>query len=148
MIRPDRRRCQVPNSPARRSADRAWLAAILEGEGCITLTQGRTPHLGITNTDRAMLERVMAIVQAGRIRLKQPVPGSRPCYEWRVGGSSARSILALVQPYLVTKREQARIVLGHKRGTSGVPLTEAERETRWRANARLQALKRGAPEDS
>lgn len=93
----------------------AWLGGLFDGEGCITLhtrpRSGTTIHLRITltNTSRAMVERVLAVTGVGFIttRYRSSVK-HKPTHDWHTTGRNARAILVLILPWLTSKHTQAQ----------------------------------------
>lgn len=116
----------------------AWAAGVVESEGCLRITS--TVYVSVTNTDRDMLARFQAIFALGRIR---PCGGTnRAAFRWEVYGANARSVLLRVRPYLVTKQEQADLLLAHTTGQAGRLTTPEVRAARAEIRARLAYLKR------
>lgn len=109
----------------------AWLAGIIDGEGCMYAalasesrvrrdgTRGKYMRVAvvITNTDLAMIEEVISIgaVLGVRFNLEKPKvyrPQHKQRWAARVAGArQATVLLNAVLPFLVTKRERARIVI-------------------------------------
>jgi hypothetical protein len=106
-------------------ADRRWLAAIIDAEGCIYIsrskkgaTTGRDRQyqrtqdafdVGVAVSQRspALLHECARIVGQGRVR----EAGERH-WEWRIFSSNARALLREVYPYLIGKKHEARLALG------------------------------------
>jgi len=118
--------CQIPSRFAiamtdetgyviKNKVDAAWLGGLVEGEGCITIAEHRgyyEPRLQIAMVDEAVLLRVKQITGVGTV-IKQTVrnnPKWNDSYIWKVGGSTAANICADIFPYLISKRENARII--------------------------------------
>lgn len=138
----ERRLRHVDGAPARRASDWAWLAGVIEGEGSCRLVARSSPQIEVTNTNPHILFRCAQIAGAGlRIR-RSGASRQRNCYRWTVSGDEARRVLAAVAPYLVTKRDQADILLAHVKLPPGHRLTQAQRDERAAADRRLRALKR------
>jgi len=120
------------------STQLAWLAGIVDGEGCIriTLSRGRTHSLILTvsNTDRALIERCALITGAGRIHTRKWVTGRKAMHDWAVFNKTAQIILRRILPYMVetNKRQCATLALEFQCGVIGrwQPLTDAEFEAR------------------
>jgi hypothetical protein len=105
--------------------DRAYLAGIVDGEGCITasvITRWRPDGtrqswtevqsaLTIANTDRRLIDWI-AGYWPGNIRpVTRRSSTFRQGWHFRVSGSDLPAMLTSVAPYLVVKREQAELVL-------------------------------------
>jgi hypothetical protein len=92
------------------------MAGYADGEGCIRWSgSGRpgcgTPYLGMTNTDRAILDTYQRTF-GGHVGLNTRArPGYRTVFQWQVHGSSALAAITSLLPYLREKAPQARIVL-------------------------------------
>lgn len=104
--------CYLPNI-----TDWAWLAGIIEGEGNVSVCRhhgtSHTPHfyLRVSNCEMAMLEECMRITGVGRIakRKRKINPEKhRDCHYWEVRKYDAARVLAMIYPYMITKRRQAR----------------------------------------
>ena len=107
----------------------AWLAGFFDGEGWISLGyqfhKKQDKHywvlqIGISNTHAPTMKRVMEI--AGEYgtalyphhRKKPDGSGSRyrrAAWKWSIAAKKAELFLARLEPYLVTKKEQAEIAL-------------------------------------
>ncbi len=97
-------------------ADRAWLAGFIDGEGCFHAAQGRERqrpalqfHVG--NCDRVVIEHVARLLNLSNVRVtNQGRAGWRP--RWSVtlcGASKILALLDLIEPFLVSKRREARV---------------------------------------
>jgi hypothetical protein len=95
--------------------DLAWLAGLLEGEGCFS-TNGRAAHRGIrvsiNMTDLDVLERVHALakgVLGGPYYPDEKNHGKKPYWKWTVSRQAdAAGLMMTVYP-LMGERRQARI---------------------------------------
>jgi hypothetical protein len=105
-------------------ADLAWVAGIIDGEGCVSITKsgnGKTDRpsgaityyalrLHVANADPRLILRLRELFGGPvyqRIRLHHPE--WKPQWDWYAprGGTGAVEILRMVYPYLVSKRDQA-----------------------------------------
>jgi DNA modification methylase len=120
--------------------DRIWLAAIIDGEGCIHIHRrpagqksysrherkdGTTAEyvrkqdsygvmLSVSNTDRAILDKCQAITGLGKVRLQKPrgVDGRNlDLYAWVLTGQQSRDVLREIYPHLVGKPREARVAI-------------------------------------
>lgn len=108
--------------------DRAWLAAAVEGEGCIYLQRhkagtptGRSgtprladsfaPGLMISGTNEAFVRRCHQIAGVGSVRLV-PKSDRQSYWTWVSCSNEARSILREIYPHMISKRQEARIAHG------------------------------------
>jgi len=132
--------------------ERIWLAAIIDGEGCIFINKRKAgQHSGkgyarqsdlfgaglqVGNTCRAIVERCKTITGKGSISLRKPGDDLRrkqTLYSWACTARSARIVLRAVYPHLVAKQHQARLAIG----------CPSRGEEAARAHAGLKALHGG-----
>lgn len=114
-----------------RDVDRAWLAALIDGEGTIGIRRhdsyssggdgrspsqdGFVPFVSIANSDVALLEKCAEITGYGAPRIKQRADTAdkrgivtrRDCYAWRLDGNKAIDVIRDVYEFLIAKRRQA-----------------------------------------
>ncbi len=103
--------------------DAAYMAGIIDGEGCITISKsintrllhGESVYQGmvsVTNTDRRMLEHLIKITGVGSIYTER-VSGTRKKtpYRWQCRSQNALFVLRAAYPHLVTKGKQAAVVI-------------------------------------
>lgn len=145
-----------------RVEDRIWLAAMIDGEGCMFIhrrkagqdsgakwTDGqgvetsyrRTKDtfgsgIEVANTSLALVERCQQIAGCGSI-CKQEKDRRQPLYRWTARSTEAKRVAQEVYPHLVAKQHQARIVFGCP--SSG--------ERAASAHAALKDLHAGKPSD-
>lgn len=101
--------------------DLAWVAGLFDGEGSVNLTFSAnhpTCPRGawsikacITNTHAPTILAVQDIMGFGRMTCEARPAPRRSVYDWHVESRSAERFLRLVLPFLITKREQARLAL-------------------------------------
>lgn len=111
-------------------SDYLYAAGILDGEGYILINKAKRSHwLGVrvTNTNRSLIEKLKA--QFGGGIAKKPDGRARDCWDWSTVGKGAAAFLVKVFPYLIVKKEQARMGLefqdAHRRLIeSKAPMTE------------------------
>ena len=133
-----------------KKVDLAWSAGIFDGEGCVVLATRKYAHrtgyalrLTVANTDVRMLKRLKQIFKVGHLYThKRKNVVRRDCWIWLLSGNNARNFLALVYPYLVTKRAQAKLAIQSGKHL----LTTNHKEPRkilWQRNCQreLQRLK-------
>ncbi len=91
----------------------AWAAGVLDGEGCIYLVRGGHLNITVGNTNLDMVERLFKIFGYGRPKLLRAPSRRRyrPFWVWHVSSKQAAEVLEAVLPYLVAKKEQARLAL-------------------------------------
>ena len=133
----------------RRVEDRTWLAAAIEGEGCIYLNRhpvghltgrNRTPRktasfgpgLKVTNGDELFIRRCLEIARVGTVRSIRKV-GRREFWEWGAWSNDVRQLLTEIYPHMASKLDQARIAIS-------APTSGDEAEQAWES---LKALHQG-----
>jgi hypothetical protein len=93
------------------SEDWAWLAGLLEGEGCFSLARDRYPAVSLDMTDRDVVERAAEMMGAPSV-CEQPNPGKKTSWRTRSNGLTALAVMVNVSPYLgVRRRAKVREVL-------------------------------------
>ena len=140
--------------------DRAWLAAFIDGEGCISIRRhdsnsnaegnprcqdGFIPFVCATNNDIALLEYAKLITGKGSVLLKQragstdkrQIVSRHDSYGWRVESRASIEIVCDIYPFLIAKRKQAVLAytlqqsnLNGKSLRGNGPLPHAEQEKR------------------
>jgi DNA modification methylase len=115
----------------RSEIDRAWMAALVDGEGCISIRRydshsngldearcqdGFVPFISIGNNDRELLDRCVAITGYGTVGVKdrpdvdsRGIKSRRTYYGWRLDGNKAMDVIRAIYPHLIAKRRQAVI---------------------------------------
>ena len=119
-------------------ADRVWLAAMIDGEGCMFLHKRKVGQsngqgyarkhdtygagLEISNTSEAIIQRVMQITRMGSV-FRHEKSRRQPLFRWNLRSNQCRDIIREVYPYLIGKQHQARLLLGCP--SSGEPAEKA-----------------------
>lgn len=133
-----------------------YLAGLVDGEGTISMFRVKVkqqvqyrPYIMIVNTDRKMLDRVRMILGTGSVtkhtdkRSRGSFNGVKPVYKVLMPPSVVRRVLPMIRPYLVTKAEQADIVMeaaGRNFRQQGIPHTAEFIEEMERAVEKLRLL--------
>lgn len=91
----------------------AWLAALIDGEGCILFSKRyRGITLQVTNTAVSLLNFVMSVTGVGSITRndwKNRKTKWSDAYRWRIAArDSVLRLLRSILPYLIVKRDKAR----------------------------------------
>lgn len=96
------------------ATDLAYMAGILDGEGCITILRRKAggarkspshnAQIVVTSSTREMLVWIEA-------RWGGVIHPNRAVFAWHLSGQSATDLLLKCMPYLVVKAEQARVVI-------------------------------------
>lgn len=90
--------------------DIAWLAGLLEGEGCFMVRSGdgagRRPSLAVETkmTDLDIVARVAAMVGGNVVVKPDPRPHHNTCYSTTVAGAKAERVMRLVLPHMGARR--------------------------------------------
>src|ERR1700752_3388825 len=92
--------------------DRAWLAGLFEGEGCLSIEKNGSPRCTVRMTDRDIIERVHSLFPGLPMQIvvaKKPRdPGGKlgkTGYVWRISHpDKVREFIALVLPWLGERR--------------------------------------------
>ena len=102
--------------------DLAYLAGIVDGEGCIYAEAKRSRssiRLTVTNTSLALINWIVGRFGGNVHVCKKSRRRKRICYSWYVNGQRlAARILAAIIPYMVIKRKQAELALQWQPGMS------------------------------
>ena len=123
---------------------RAWLAAIVDAEGTIGIRRSRreknhdvfAAYITISNTNKELIKKCLKITGLGTI--KDSSAGTNfPVYRWEVTHQKAISVIAEIYPYLIAKKEQAKVAIalqktnkhrGNNKGTNRGPKPIGEKE--------------------
>lgn len=96
----------------------AYLAALIDGEGCIGIVrsfkEGQVRYctsLTIGNTSPVVADIQREYGLGNVVWHKQKHQGWKPKLEWRIGAYAIRAVLPLVLPYMRIKRNQAELAL-------------------------------------
>lgn len=111
----------------KRVEDRVWLAAMIDAEGCMFIHKRKAGQhngqgyyrtndsygsgLEISNTSEAIVQRCLEIAGVGSI-CRQDKDRRQPLFRWNLRSNECREIVREVYPYLVGKRQQARLLIG------------------------------------
>lgn len=94
----------------------AYLAGLIDGEGCIYINEKSGLSLSVTNSDPTPLLFFKEFFVCGAVFKVSPKV-NLTVWRWNITGESARSILRAVLPFLIIKQEQARAALNPVEGT-------------------------------
>ena len=117
-----------------KKTDLAYLAGIIDGEGCITITK--------TNTDRtlryklviqvSMVDKVPPLLAhfafGGYLRLRDRNPKWKALWEWQIKSGDAIACLKDLLPYLRTKKAEAELALRFWEEKSHIPFQRTKEQ--------------------
>jgi len=129
--------------------DAAWLAGIIDGEGCFTIIRRATGVIGISlqisNTCEIMLHKVQRLLGGHITNIPQQPRETRSAWQWRISAKKdLRRICLTILPYLVSKRPQAIVALTFcdTIGQPGVATSKENRRTREKLATLLKQMHR------
>ena len=102
-----------------RKVDYIYLAGILDGEGCVTVGAGRretcinyNPIVVVQNTSKQLIDWLHKTF-GGQVYLsKKETSKTKTAWAWRITKKrSIETLLLAVLPYILVKREQAKLLL-------------------------------------
>ncbi len=92
-----------------KAVDAAWLAAMIDGEGCVEVNQRR---VSVINTDMRLLDEVQRIAGCGSVYRHGSDERGKQCYRWATRAkANVVSVLSFVLPSLIAKRDKADLVI-------------------------------------
>jgi DNA modification methylase len=162
--------------PIKREADRAWLAALIDADGCLSARKfhpaeykkkgwnpGYIPFLAVSQADVQALEHCVKITGLGSVIAKSlpsedprgiaGIHGRRPMYTWRLDGAQVGAILRDIYPYLLIKKQQAKVLyalvqsVGQQRSSRSQPVSPSVIEERHRLFECVKLLNQRSPVD-
>jgi hypothetical protein len=138
--------------------DKAYIAGIVDGEGCISIhrrsdrcyKQGYSFYatLRVSNTNKPLLDWLKRVTGLGAVVENKVVGNRRPQWEWKVHSQQAGLLLKELYSFLRVKKKQARLVLQFvefknksnpifkRLGTRGMPLKLWKRQESMYLQAR------------
>jgi len=134
----------------------AYLAAIIDGEGCITIerTAPRPPRyprsrywitVVAANTNYRLMEHLDSIWPGFGIYVMKAQHGNRKTqYVWRSSNRKALALLQAIRPYLILKGEQADVLMEFQHGVTtrnyGKLMPQSETDRREALYQRIRVL--------
>ena len=137
-----------------REANLAYLAGIMDGEGCFTIKHNKTTDVYFTSVSVGMTElpaiNLMVEMFGGKVREDSSGIRSRTMYRWESSGATKnKEVLESLLPYLRVKKDQAYTLLqclSTIRSTGGkVPTSYETKQLRKELYFRVKELKAAAP---
>jgi hypothetical protein len=94
----------------------AWMAGILEGEGCIGVFKDPRPNrsgyslrVSVHNTDPTIVDVfVREFGGTGRVHCGKQREGKRPVYHWYANGINGAAALKALRPYMLSASKTAQ----------------------------------------
>lgn len=130
--------------------EKAYIAGIIDGEGTISINRSfrrkynifkYACYIEVTNTNKDLLIYLEKVTQIGRIELgRKGNEKHKNAHVWRLNKNEIKGFLIQIQPYLIIKRKQCKLMLewlngnASKRyaGANRLPIEiEVERELIW-----------------
>lgn len=86
----------------------AWLAGLLEGEGCFYIRKGHgaTPKITLSMTDEDVLARAALLMDKPYRLLKQRHEGNKPVFRTEICGEKALQIMRNIFPFMGKRRTE------------------------------------------
>lgn len=108
-----------PNNIINNEYDKAWLAGIIEGEGCIHIHKREKNRLNATygvnlsihNTNKKIIDKIVEITQLGNNIQITDKDRNHKLYRWNSSSIASKKILKEIYPYLVSKKDQAECAI-------------------------------------
>lgn len=105
-----------------RVREKAYIAGIVDGEGCISITRRKIKskrsnnwfyqtQVIVVNTDKRLIDFLVSLYGGFVTSPRREKAGHKPIYRWVITGNDMRQLLEDTLDYLILKREQARLAL-------------------------------------
>lgn len=104
--------------------DLAWLAGLLEGEGCFSYRAGCTPTISVGMADRDVMDRVAVLMGGHVLTAKKRQPHHKTLYIVNLNGTRAHRLMRTLQPFM-GERRAAKI--GEILAADGIRVENCER---------------------
>jgi hypothetical protein len=112
----------------------AWLAGLIDGEGCISIWRERREGnrsgfryyamVHIANTNRGLLDAIAKVIP-GEVYLKdarKKLANHKPLFMFAVSRRALSPVLTRIAPFLVIKKRQAEIAMQFRRVIEEAPM--------------------------
>lgn len=118
----------------------AYIAGILDGEGCIYANR---KQLAVTwgMCDKAPLNLIGKLTESNVTAVKRLTTTGRQVWQLHVTDSKAIHLLEQLMPYLLIKKEQAKLALFFPYSGKGQRLTDDDRGLRHYISTELKKIK-------
>jgi len=119
---------------------KAYIAGLVDGEGCIAITRRKIkrlstnnwyyePQVIVANTDKRMVDFLAGLYQGWIATPKKLKYYYKQGYHWKITGDNMRQLLRDVLPHLVIKKKQAELILSFPAyNETGKPRTTIEKQ--------------------
>jgi hypothetical protein len=88
-----------------------YLAGIVDGEGCIGVSECGSVYFSIANTCEALIDWICATFGAAKTRVKRDNVKHKNGYLARFDVDTAERVLQQIEPFLRVKKRQAKLAL-------------------------------------
>lgn len=110
----------TPKLPSWTETETAYIAGIVDGEGCIGIynrwNRGYFIQLTITNTDKQFLKWVSKMMNGNMVKpITDRRPKNKPSFQMTLDRLRAFEVLIRIQPFLRIKTKQANLAIEFKR---------------------------------
>lgn len=138
----------------------AYCSGIFDGEGCVIINwktyrpkslhkhigkQRFATYINVSNIDGRIIDKLCSIF--GGIPYRSWGGKNRTMYQWRLSGKNAEEAIRIMYPYLISKKEQAKLFLNFRdlvnKNSSFRPLLASEKKERNRICDDIKKIKWG-----
>jgi hypothetical protein len=146
-----------------KETDKAYIAGIIDGEGCIIINRTKTNkidgyikpykyalHIKVRTCDNIITPNLKQKLKIGSLHIcKAYKKNHRISYEWHTASNNALKVLIILLPYLKLKKKQAKIGIKYQKSKkhtthSGKALSEESYKFQQKCYKQLKKLnKRG-----
>jgi hypothetical protein len=96
----------------------AWVAGLLEGEGCFSLTKAKNRmYISCSMTDKDIIEKLYSLIKYGTVIKDKLRPNRKQVYTWRMSNRREIDIFtSLIKPFMGARRtEKINLMLEHNK---------------------------------
>ena len=133
--------------------EKAYLAGIIDGEGCLSVSKEKSPkgeykilykaHLKITNTNQKLIQWLEKIIGKCYIKTDKGDPKWKLRFSWIMTDRDKMfPLLKEILPYLILKKKQAKLILKLRKGKQkkGIAFDVEERKFREKLYQSMKKL--------
>ena len=92
----------------------AYIAGFVDGEGCLSIGANGSVSIGIVNTSKCTLDFILKVLNIGVIQDRKQIVNKRQ-YVYRAYGENCMTIINLLLPYLIEKKDQALLLIEYRK---------------------------------